>query len=105
MAKIDKTIEDKLKNFIKKLNNMGISVIEAYLYGSYSKHKENEWSDIDVAIISPDFSEDRHEERVRLMKLSLDIDSRIEPVPFRPENFTDEDPLAWEVKTNGVQLI
>jgi hypothetical protein len=30
------------------------------------------------------------------------IDSRIEPVPFRPEAFFDEDPLVWEIKKEGI---
>ena len=33
------------------------------------------------------------------------IDSRIEPVPFRPEDFVDEDPLVWEVKKEGIAIM
>ncbi|HBO84895.1 MAG TPA: nucleotidyltransferase, partial [Deltaproteobacteria bacterium] len=45
--------------------------------GSYARKTQNKWSDIDLAIISPDFSNDRFEERVRLMKLASSIDDRI----------------------------
>ncbi|GAB4419553.1 MAG: hypothetical protein OHK0032_15430 [Thermodesulfovibrionales bacterium] len=34
---------------------------------------------------------DRFEERIRLMKLASEIDTRIEPAPFRPDTFVDED--------------
>jgi uncharacterized protein len=57
-----------------------------------------------VAVISPGISGDRLEERIRLMKLSATIDSRIEPVPFRPDTFVDEDPLAWEIKRKGIPI-
>jgi hypothetical protein len=54
--------------------------------------------------ISPSRSKDRFEERVRLTSLSSSIDSRIEPGPFRPETFVDEDPLAWEIKRKGIRV-
>lgn len=54
--------------------------------------------------MSPDISEDRFEERVRLASLSSSIDSRIDPVPFRPETFVYEDPLAWEIKRKGIRV-
>ncbi|MEK7399771.1 MAG: nucleotidyltransferase domain-containing protein, partial [Candidatus Poribacteria bacterium] len=84
--------------------NQGIKIDSAYLFGSFAKGTEHKWSDIDVAVISSDFSDNRFEEGVRLMKLSCDIDTRIEPVPFRPETFIDEDPLAWEIKKTGYLL-
>jgi hypothetical protein len=34
----------------------------------------------------------------------LRSDPRIEPVRFRPEQFCDEHPLAWEIKTKGKRL-
>jgi len=60
----------------------------AYLFGSHAKGTSNQWSDIDLAIVSPDFSEDLYEERLVLMRLAAEIDDRIEPKPFRPEMFT-----------------
>ncbi|KJU83578.1 DNA polymerase, beta domain-containing protein [Candidatus Magnetobacterium bavaricum] len=39
------------------------------------------------------------------MLIASDIDNRIEPVPFRPEDFIDEDPLVWEIKRYGIKLV
>jgi hypothetical protein len=36
--------------------------------------------------------------------VSSDIDWRIEPVPFKPETFVDEDPLVWEIKKEGIPI-
>ncbi len=38
------------------------------------------------------------------MKLSAAVNSRIEPVPFRPDTFVDEDPLVWEIKRKGLSI-
>ncbi|HCC69056.1 MAG TPA: nucleotidyltransferase [Nitrospiraceae bacterium] len=104
MAKVNDLIFDTVRRFFDKLNEIGISIEVAYLYGSYVKGKQHKWSDIDVAIISSDFDEDRFDERVRLTMIASEIDDRIEPVPFRPEDFVDEDPLVWEIKKEGIPL-
>ncbi len=104
MAKVNASIIDIVQKFLKKLSDNGIHINSAFIFGSYAKGTENRWSDIDVAIISPDISDDRLEERIRLMKMSSDIDSRIEPVPFRPDTFVDEDPLVWEIKKEGLSM-
>jgi predicted nucleotidyltransferase len=105
MAEINALAVELAKKFITYLQNQGIKIDSAYLFGSFAKGTEHKWSDIDVAVISSDFSDDRFEEGVRLMILSHDIDNRIEPVPFNPETFIDEDPLAWEIKKTGYLLV
>ncbi len=104
MAKVDAQILRTVKRFLRVLGEQGIKVEAAYIFGSYAAGKENQWSDIDVAVISSDISDDRFDERVRMTRLSYGIDTRLEPVPFRPEAFVDEDPLAWEIKRKGLQV-
>ena len=77
----------------------------AFLYGSYAKGLANEWSDIDIAIVSPDFSDDLLEERLALTKLAIPIDDRIEPKPFNMRSFDPNDPLVYEIIKNGIQLV
>ena len=79
-------------------------VVGAYLYGSYAKERFNQWSDIDLAIISPDFSEDLYDDRVELMRIAAAIDDRIEPRPYRTESFSSNDPLVAEIKRHGIQI-
>jgi predicted nucleotidyltransferase len=82
MAEINPSVKKKVSFFLKKLNENGIKTEKAYIFGSYSKGSENRLSDIDVAVISSDLTDDRFSERIRLMKISCNVDSRIEPVPF-----------------------
>ncbi len=77
----------------------------AYLYGSFAKGTSNKWSDIDIAIVSSDFSDDLFNDRLSLMRLAATIDDRIEPRPFRRNLFNRNDPLADEIQKNGIRLI
>lgn len=96
-------IENNIHTFISNVRKEK-RILKAYLYGSYAKGVAGEWSDIDLAIISPDFSEDLLEERIELMKLALGVDDRIEPCPFRPEDFIPDDPLVDEINKSGVEI-
>lgn len=104
MAEVDASIIKIIDIFLDKLNRSGITVEEAYLFGSHARGSADKWSDIDIAIISSSLSNDRFDERLRLMKLASEIDSRIEPVPFRADTFIDEDPLVWEIKKEGISI-
>jgi predicted nucleotidyltransferase len=63
------------------------------------------WSDIDVAVISPDFSEDLFQARIALMQWAAGVDDRIEPQPFTPDRFGPHDPPASEISRYGVRLL
>ena len=96
-------IESNIHTFISSVSK-DKHILKAYLYGSYAKGLAGQWSDIDLAIISPDFSEDLLEERVELMKLALRVDDRIEPCPFRPEDFIRDNPLVDEISKSGIEI-
>ena len=76
-----------------------------YIYGSFAKGTNHKWSDIDLAIISPDFSDDTLSDRLMLMKIGASIDDRIEPHPFSLKRFDVTDPLVNEICKNGIQIV
>lgn len=104
MAQVNPSVVGIVRKFLELLQGKGIHIENAFLFGSYARGAETRWSDIDVAVIASNISEDRLEERIRFTKLSSEIDSRIEPVPFRPDTFVDEDPLVWEIKKEGILI-
>ena len=104
MAENNDLIVKKVKMFLFKLKESGVSVDSAYLFGSYAKRISSKFSDIDVAVISSDFSEDRFEEGIKLARIAGQIDNRIEPIPFTPGSFVEDDPLVWEIKKDGIQI-
>ncbi|WPD21115.1 MAG: nucleotidyltransferase domain-containing protein [Candidatus Electrothrix scaldis] len=104
MAEIDNTVMSNVVAFLERLKAEGIQVAEAYLFGSQLTGKADEWSDIDVAVVSPQISDDRFEERVRLTQIAFSVDERIEPLPFAPETFTSDDPLVRQILHTGRPL-
>lgn len=102
---VNRSILRATKQYIAALQNSGLEIQAAYLYGSQAKGTAREWSDIDVAIIAPNLSGDWHDDLVHLNVLANQVDSRIEAVGYVPENFRDESPLVWEIKTTGIPLV
>ncbi len=101
---ISPNIKKKIDEFIKEVQTHQINIINAYLYGSYAKGKPREDSDIDIALISPDFSGNRYFDTLKIIPYRRKIDSRIEPVTFKPADFDEADPLVFEIKKTGIKV-
>jgi len=104
MASKTNIIFKKLKRYLKVLKDHDYNIRKMYVYGSYSRGNYRKDSDIDVLIISDDFTGNRFEDSLKLMILCRDIDSRIEPMPYRSQDFNDSDPLVVEVKATGKEI-
>lgn len=76
----------------------------AYIFGSYANGTASKDSDIDIALISSSFSGNRFIDNVHAGELTWGIDTRIEPVTFRPEDFTSQNMLASEILRSGIEL-
>jgi predicted nucleotidyltransferase len=104
MATIQPVIEQSIKRFLADVQRQR-RIVTVYLYGSQIKGTATDWSDIDLASVSPDFAADLFQERVDLLRLAAQIDDRIEPRLFRPDDFTNNDPLVSEIRRTGVRLV
>lgn len=104
MVTIPSTVEQSVARFIAAAQQQQ-RVVMAYLYGSQVTGTATKWSDIDVALVSPDFATDLFQARVALLRLAAQIDDRIEPHPFAPEDFTINHPLVSEIRQTGVRLV
>lgn len=80
-------VEIIVSKYINALKSRNIRVEKAILFGSYAKGNEGKDSDIDIAIISPDFGHDYLEEAVMLKEVSEDIDLDISPRPYSLEEY------------------
>lgn len=95
-----------IKEYVNNLEKSGVIVESVYLFGSFAKGNSNQWSDIDVAIISPYFRLKYNEGRFMLWKIRRTIDARIEPHGFTPEDWSDNvNPMAYEIKKTGVRIL
>jgi predicted nucleotidyltransferase len=91
-----------VKRYIAELERNKIPIRKAIIFGSYAKEDAKKESDIDVALVSEAFSGDRFEDRRKIIPLRREIDNRIEPLPFRPEDFEHGGILAEEIRKTGV---
>ncbi len=94
-----------IKRYVVELENNGIKISEVFIFGSRAKRTDKEESDINIALISDAFTGDRFEDRRRIVPLRRRIDSRIEPIPFRPEDFNDGGMLVEEIKSTGKRIL
>jgi predicted nucleotidyltransferase len=103
---VEKEIIKKVKEFVKELKRQRIKVAKVIIYGSRISGKSRKYSDIDVAIVSPDFGKDSYEEGARLFVIAGKIDPRIEPVPISVESYKNDTwiPLIYEIRTKGIEL-
>lgn len=97
-------IYEELREYLSLLNNMDITVRTAYLFGSYAKGTADEWSDIDLALVTDSFIGDCFDFRFMLSKLARSIDADIEPHPYLSSDFNEFNPVAHEIMKSGVQL-
>jgi predicted nucleotidyltransferase len=44
------------EQFVGDVVKSGVKIRKAFLYGSYAKNQQRDWSDIDIALVADDFS-------------------------------------------------
>ena len=96
-------VKNEVLEYVKVLRREEVPLRQVIVFGSYAKGEQNQWSDIDVCLVSPQFP-DKMAAFVYLLKKAHEIQSRIEPHPFHPNDFVNEDPLVWEIKKNGIEV-
>lgn len=81
-----------------------IHLEQLYLFGSYVSGTANSDSDIDVLIVSSDFSDDIMENQMLLRRIRRKIDLRIEPHPVKTEDL-EHSVLFSMIKDKVLKLI
>lgn len=103
MAEERSEIIKMLDKLIKTLKEHQIPVFEAYLFGSYANGKNAEYSDIDVALISDEFSGVRYHDVKKIGRIVRNIDYRIEIHPFALKD-KDESMFLDEIIRTGIRV-
>jgi predicted nucleotidyltransferase len=104
MAEVPALVFEKIKKFLKLLDDNNINVIKAILFGSYSKGNFDEWSDIDLAIISNDFTGNSFQDRLNLIEYIYESGKDISPIPFREKDFKNNLFAQQEIAKNGILI-
>ena len=93
------------RRFATELQQLGIQLQRVIVFGSYVRNEQREESDIDVALVSTDFTgAGPIDVRPMAHLLARNPFFYIEPHTFSPEQFTDWNPFVQEIKRTGIVI-
>ncbi len=105
MVKVPTDIIHTIEKFIKLLKEENIIVEKVILFGSYAKGTYRKDSDIDLAIISPNFKEDECIENMALLLCKANkLKADIQTIPFSMEEYNDPKGIMEEILNTGIEL-
>lgn len=105
MAQIPDKIVETVKKYVREALIDNIRISQAVLFGSYAKGTNHEYSDIDVAVISDDFEGNSFYDSRKLSRAMQRTSIDIETHPYRPEDFTPDNPFVREILEHGVRIV
>ncbi|MBI4224208.1 MAG: nucleotidyltransferase domain-containing protein [Deltaproteobacteria bacterium] len=85
--------------FIKELEKRDIHPEQIILYGSYARGEANEWSDVDLVVISKDFEKIDPLERLTILShAAWPVQAAIEAIGYTPSEISERGPdsIFWE---------
>lgn len=101
--------EDAIKlalEYVMALSDHGLKITRAIIFGSYARGENNDNSDIDLLLVSPEFDRDIDRYYGLLWKMTKVGDYKIEPVPVGEEYFKLDSgsPIIESAKQEGYEL-
>jgi len=93
-------VNREIQGFLEALDASGFRVEKAYLFGSMYKGNPHAYSDIDLAVWSPDFSNNYFENMEKTASCKR-LFKRVELHPFRLEEQAADNPFIAEIENTG----
>ncbi len=94
------------RRFVALLKTHGIDVCEAYVFGSAIMDKSDEDSDIDVAVVSKEFSGIPYYDVKKISRYRRAVDLRLEIHPFSLDDVSINPPSFFvDIRNKGIRLI
>ena len=98
-----KDLKQYISDYIAECNRLGVHFKKVILFGSYARNTAHEWSDIDLALVSDDFTGMRIEDRHKITLANIKFVD-IEPHIFNTAYFEEGDPFIEEIKKTGKEI-
>lgn len=105
MVKVPDNVLKIINDFIMESNKDNIPLQQVILFGSYAKGKYNELSDIDLAVVSDKFQGISIYDAMMLFDAKYKVSIDLELHPYRPEDFTEDNPFVKEILQEGIRII
>jgi predicted nucleotidyltransferase len=98
-------VADQIERFVARLNRE-LDVAQVILFGSYAYGRPHEWSDVDIAVISPSFAALGRVARLEwLERIAWEAEAHaVEPMGLTPEEYVQASDLGLlgEVREKGI---
>lgn len=79
---VESAVVSAVRRYLSVLPTVGIHASRAVLFGSFARGEADQYSDIDLVVIAPEFDAERDFDTIRnLWETTLLADNRIEPIP------------------------
>jgi len=104
---VESTVMTAIRRYVDALASIGIHVRRLVLFGSFARGDADEFSDIDLIVIAPEFDGPRQLTLVeRLWQATISADNRIEPIPCGEREWeTDQGrPIIEIARREGVVI-
>ena len=95
---VEEAVIEAVKRYLAALQAVGIHTRRAVLFGSYARGRADEYSDIDLVVIAPEFDGSREMSLVKRLWGATAADNRIEPIPCGEQEWeTDQGRPVLEI--------
>jgi len=105
MADVPDHIRRIIGQYLTSLRDHGFQIQDAILFGSYASGQANQWSDIDLALVSNEFEGVRFKDKNKIRKITISVSTDLEVLPFNPRDFTPSNPLVKEILDTGIRVV
>jgi len=97
-----KTVIEIVNRFQERIKQRGIKPLKVILYGSYAENTSHKGSDIDIVVISDDFTGMNYWERIDIMsEVIYEIFAPIEAVALSPDEWEQGDVFVSDFARSG----
>ena len=92
---LDETIVKTVQRYLEALRERGFDIRFGVVFGSYATGRADDWSDIDLLVVSPRFDDMANRADINtLWRTTIHIDSRIEPIACGEKRWIEDDSSA-----------
>jgi uncharacterized protein len=104
MPQISDKVIKLINELVAALERDNIQIQRVILFGSYANGKYDEWSDIDLALVSDKFSGSRWDDKNLLREYRAKISWNIQALPYTPDDFYSDWFVREEILKKGVDI-
>ena len=95
-----------VRNYAQDIESRGVHLRNVFLYGSFAKGTQHEWSDIDVALVADEFTGFTFNDKKLFPYIGIKKPYiRIETKTYNTDYFNEGDPFIEEIVKTGIKIM